>query len=186
MEKSLIERCIRKEPKAQYELYRALHHMMMGICTRYERNKQDAVATMNAGFLKILERIGERRPEVPFDAWARRIMINTVIDAFRRNKERKATETHDGPLESSDQADANDYLKNMEAEAFAELLLRLPPMSRSVFNLFAVDGYSHAEIATMLGMSEGTSKWHVNHARGILQRAILEVAHSRSATLAVK
>lgn len=186
MEKSLIDRCVRKEPKAQYELYRALHPMMMGICTRYERNRQDAVANMNAGFLKILERIGERRPEVPFDAWARRIMINTVIDAFRRNKERKTAETYDAPLENMDQAEANDYLKHMEAEAFADLLLKLPPVSRNVFNLFAMDGYSHAEIGAMLGMSEGTSKWHVNHARSVLQRAILEMAHSPSTTLAVK
>jgi RNA polymerase sigma factor (sigma-70 family) len=186
MEGTLIERCIRKEAKAQYELYKALYPMMMGVCTRYERNKQDAVAMMNAGFLKILDRIGDRRPEVPFEAWARRIMINTVIDAFRRSKQRKANESLAEPVESVDRAEVNDYLSNMEAEAFAELLLRVPPVSRNVFNLFAIDGYGHQEIAELLGMSEGTSKWHVNHARGILQRAILELSQRSSVKLAVK
>ena len=66
----------------------------------------------------------------------------------------------------------NGFLQRMEAEAFAELLLRVPPMSRNVFNLFAVDGYAHAEIATLLGISEGTSKWHVANARGILKKAL--------------
>jgi RNA polymerase sigma-70 factor (ECF subfamily) len=71
----------------------------------------------------------------------------------------------------------------MEAEAFAELLARVPAMSRKVFNLFAIDGFSHAEIATMLGISAGTSKWHVSHARQTLQNAI---ANMVSATTTVK
>jgi len=64
----------------------------------------------------------------------------------------------------------------MEAEAFAAMLLRVPTMSRNVFNLFAIDGFAHAEIAQMMGISEGTSKWHVSNARGILQQAIAQLA----------
>ena len=81
---TLIARCVREEPKAQYELYRALHPQMMAICNRYERNKQDAVARMNQGFLKILTNLDKRRPDVPFELWTRRVMINTVIDDFRQ------------------------------------------------------------------------------------------------------
>ncbi|MEO8068202.1 MAG: RNA polymerase sigma factor [Flavobacteriales bacterium] len=186
MDQTLIARCVRKDPKAQYELYRALHPMMLSVCARYERNKQDAVAMMNAAFLKILDRIGERRPEVPFDAWARRIVINTVIDAFRRSKQRKAVEVLDDVYDEGNTLEANDYLQQMEAEAFADLLLRVPPMSRNVFNLFAIDGHSHAEVAQMLEISEGTSKWHVNHARGILQRALAELAHSSTHKAALR
>lgn len=175
---ALIARCAKQESKAQYELYRALYGMMMSVCSRYERNRQDATARMNQGFLKILTHLDQRRPEVPFEPWARRIMINTVIDGFRRERERKAHEMLDTPPSQNAHVDVNDYLKHMEAEAFARLLDRVPPMSRNVFNLFAVDGYTHPEIASMLGMSEGTSRWHVANARSILQKALSHLAMS--------
>ena len=169
---SLIARCVRQEPKAQYELYRALYGTMMGICSRYERNRQDATARMNQGFLKILLNLDTRRPEVPFEPWARRIILNTVIDAFRKDRERRSLETMEVPPEDVGSTALNGYLLDMEAEAFADLLRQVPPMSRNVFNLFAIDGFAHAEIAALLGISEGTSKWHVSHARSILKQAI--------------
>jgi RNA polymerase sigma-70 factor (ECF subfamily) len=180
---ALIARCIREEPKAQYELYRALHGMMLSICSRYERNREDATACMNQGFLKILQNIRKKRPEVPFEPWARRIIINTVIDNYRKERERKSTETLDVPVEASSFSEVNEYLGQMEAEAFAELLQRVPSTSRKVFNLFAIDGFAHAEIAAVLGMSEGTSKWHVSNARSILQQAIAQLAVTNNSTI---
>ena len=174
----LIARCLREETKAQYELYRALYGQMMSICSRYERNRQDAVARMNQGFLKILTNLSKRKPDVPFELWTRRIMINTVIDDFRREKQRKEQEILDAPMDESVLADVNDYLRHMEADAFAAQLQRVPDMSRQVFNLFAIDGFSHREIADMLGISEGTSKWHVAHARQVLQQAIMRMART--------
>lgn len=177
---TLLERCARQEAKAQYELYRVLYPMMMSICTRYERNRQDAAATMNQGFLKILQHLGRRPDHVPFEPWARRVVINTVIDQFRRNKERMANEQLSDDLGDHDSSEVNAYLAEMEAEAFAGLLERLPPVSRHVFNLFAIDGFAHAEIAELLGISEGTSKWHVNNARTLLQKAIGAMAPQRT------
>jgi RNA polymerase sigma factor (sigma-70 family) len=182
VDESLIARCIREEPKAQYEMYRALYGMMMSICSRYERNRQDAAALMNQGFLKILQNLGKKRSEVPFEPWARRIVINTVIDGYRKERERKEQETMEQPLEQIPTAEVNDYLRQMEAEAFAELLECVPKMSRNVFNLFAVDGFAHAEIAQLLNISEGTSKWHVSNARGILQQAIARLAVTSNST----
>ncbi len=153
-------------------MYRALYGTLMGICTRYQRDRQEAMALLNQGFLKILLGLEKRRPEVPFEAWVRRIMINTVIDSFRAERERLATERTDVLPERAHAAIANNYLEQMEAEDFAQLLEQVPAMSRHVFNLFAVDGYPHAEIATLLGISEGTSKWHVANARSILQKAL--------------
>lgn len=180
---TLIARCVREEPKAQYELYRALHPQMMAICSRYERNKQDAVARMNQGFLKILTNLGKRRPDVPFELWTRRVMINTVIDDFRQQRMRKEQETLDAPMDNTDHAEVNDYLRHMEADAFAALLQRVPEMSRRVFNLFALDGYAHQEIADMLGISEGTSKWHVSHARQVLQHALVRKTTTTAKTV---
>ena len=99
-------------------------------------------------------------------------MINTVIDDYRKERERKSVETMDQRMEDLDTSNVNEFLVHMEVEDFAALLARVPPMSRNVFNLFAFDGFPHAEIATMLGISEGTSKWHVSSARSILQQAI--------------
>lgn len=179
----LLTRCARQETKAQYELYRALYPMMMSICTRYERNRQDAADRMNQGFLKILQNLEKRRPEVPFEAWSRRIIINTVIDVFRRERERRSTEILDQPVHALPGTEINEYLQHMEAEAFADLVQQVPPMSRHVFNLFAIDGFAHAEIAEMMGISEGTSKWHVSHARNILQQAIAKLAVASNSTV---
>lgn len=181
---ALIARCREHDRKAQYEMYRALYGMMMGICSRYERDRQEATARMNQGFMKILTQLDRRRPEVPFEAWARRIMINTVIDAFRRDKQRRELESGEPPQDQSGDPQVNDYLAHMEAEAFAQLLTRVPTMSRNVFNLFAVDGYAHHEIAQMLGISEGTSKWHVSNARSILQRALGALSKNNQRTVA--
>lgn len=177
---SLIARCIRRDRKAEHELYRVLYPLMMSICSRYEHNRQDAAARMNEGFLKVLKNLGKRRPEVPFEAWVRRIVINTVIDHYRKQRERKAHETMDAPMEMNAGSEVNDYLRTMEAEAFAQLLLQVPETSRKVFNLFVIDGYQHGEIGELLGISAGTSKWHVSHARQLLQQAIARMAGTQA------
>src|SRR5690606_23485143 len=106
---------------------------------------------------------------------------NTVIDEFRRDRNRKEHETMELPIEENHNASAvNDHLREIEAEAFERMLQSLPPMSRNVFNLFAIDGYSHAEIAEMLTISTGTSKWHVSNARQLLQKALIEHASHKA------
>jgi RNA polymerase sigma factor (sigma-70 family) len=115
---SLLADCIRKDPRAEHELYKTMYPMMMSICSRYERNRQDASARMNDGFLKVLLNLKKRRPEVPFELWARRIMINTVIDNFRKERERKAHETMDVPVNEHVGTEVNDYLRQMEAGSF--------------------------------------------------------------------
>ncbi|HRO39309.1 MAG TPA: sigma-70 family RNA polymerase sigma factor [Flavobacteriales bacterium] len=177
----LIADCIRRDPRAEHELYKALYPLMMSICSRYERNRQDASARMNEGFLKVLLNLGKRRREVPFEAWVRRIMINTVIDHYRKERDRKTHETMDAPMELSAGSVVNDYLRTMEAEVFAELLQQVPETSRKVFNLFVIDGYQHGEIGKLLGISAGTSKWHVSHARQLLQQAIARMAGAKAA-----
>jgi RNA polymerase sigma factor (sigma-70 family) len=176
VDQELISRCISEEPKAQYEMYKALYSLMMSVCSRYERNKQDAVAKMNEGFLKVLTHLQDRKENVPFELWVRRIMINTVIDEHRKDKSRKSIEVLKDDIDGAVEESVNEYLKDMESEQFEMMMMRLPEMTGRVFNLFAIDGYSHAEISEMLGMSEGTSRWHVAQARKELQDAILKEA----------
>ncbi|MCB0794876.1 MAG: sigma-70 family RNA polymerase sigma factor [Flavobacteriales bacterium] len=179
---ALINGCIHRDAKAQYGLYRALYPVMMSICLRYQKDEQEAAATMNQGFLKILQNLKKRPDHVPFEAWARRIIINTVIDAYRRERRRREAEVdlNEGSFDDHATNGVNDYLHDMEAEALEELMNAVPPTSRNVFNLFAVDGYSHAEIADLLGISQGTSKWHVNHARQLLRKVLAERTESRA------
>lgn len=177
---AVIERCERGEERAQYEMYRLLHPLMISICRRYTRDRQLAVSRLNAAFLKVLTQLDKRRPEVPFTLWVRRITINTIIDDLRHAKAITTLE-YDAPLDEVQvPAELNGYLEHMEADALQAMLLRVPEMSRHVFNLFALDGHAHAEIAAMLGISEGTSKWHVAHARSILRDAIAthQAAHT--------
>jgi RNA polymerase sigma factor (sigma-70 family) len=159
--------------KAQYALYRVCFPLLMAVCVRYKRDKQEAVSAVNNGFLKIINHLDRyNRDEVPFEAWIRRIMINTVIDEFRREKKWRELTVFTDQIERAypeEPIQWNEAEQNLNIQFLEKLLQRLPPMTQQVFNLFALDGFSHREISDMLGMSEGTSKWHVSHARQQLQ-----------------
>ena len=147
----------------------------MTVCYRYKKDKSEAESLMNQGFLKILTNLDKYSEAVPFEAWSRKIMINTVIDDYRKTKKDKETiEYADFQEPTYDQyyIDYNEADKEFNAEELKLMLLKLPDMSRKVFNLYAVDGYSHKEISEMLSMSVGTSKWHVSFARTELKKLI--------------
>jgi RNA polymerase sigma factor (sigma-70 family) len=159
--------------KAQYALYRSCFPILMAVCMRYKRDQQEAVAALNAGFLKIINNLDRyNREEVPFPAWIRRIMINTVIDEFRRDKNWRELTVFTEKIEQAypeEPIQWNEAEQKLNVQHLEELLRKLPPVTQQVFNLFALDGFSHKEIGEMLRISEGTSKWHVNHARTQLQ-----------------
>lgn len=147
----------------------------MGICIRYSSSREDAEDVLNKSFLKILTSISSYKEEVPFAMWIRRIAINTAIDVYRRqSRERKMMVLTDYQEEQFEASCSNDYLQKISAEQLDLLLARLPEASRRVFNLFVVDGYSHKEIAALLEISEGTSKWHVSFARAQLKQLVVK------------
>jgi RNA polymerase sigma factor (sigma-70 family) len=174
-DEQLLDECARGDRRAQYRLYSQCYSFMMSICIRYTPSRDEAEDLLNRSFLKILNSVGKRRKEVPFTLWVRRITINTVIDEYRKNKKANAqtelVDFNENPGEFEGAA-INTYLEKVEAEQLQALINTLPEMSRKVFNLFAVDGYSHKEIAELLGMSDGTSKWHLNNARTRLKEQI--------------
>lgn len=175
----LIEQCIRKERKAQFELYKKMYGFMMGICIRYTSNNEDARSLVNLGYLKILNNLQKKREEVPFGLWARRVMINSIIDEYRKNKKEKEFLEYQDFTDRDDDdylTDVNDAVKRMDVAEIQKFIDKLPNVSRKVFNLFVVDGYGHKEIADLLGMSEGTSKWHLSTAKQKLREDILNEA----------
>jgi RNA polymerase sigma-70 factor (ECF subfamily) len=172
IQEQLIKDCKRGDRKAQFQLYKSCFNVLMGVCMRYQKNEEDAKAILNQGFLKILNNLDKYQPEVPFIAWIRRIMINTIIDDFRKNRKVKELIEYQDFSENgtfNSMVDFNEADKRFDAENLELLIKELPPMSRKVFNLFAIDGYAHKEIALMLEISDGTSKWHLNFARKKLQ-----------------
>ena len=173
IEPGLITACIKKERRAEYELYKMTYSYLMGVCFRYTNSRENAEEMLNIGFLKILNNLEKYRPEIPFKSWIRKVMINILIDEFRKEKKHKENiEYVEEYYETRDYADQNAAISKMNVEQIHALIMKLPPMSQKVFNLYVMDGYGHKEIADMLNMSEGTSKWHLNFSRGKLKDMI--------------
>ena len=177
IEKQLRYDAQQGDRRAQYQLYQRCYNVLMSVCLRYRRSEDEAAAMLNLGFLKIVQNLKKYQENVPFEAWIRRIMINTLIDDFRKN--RKVNEL----IEDRDFSDTDD-LKGLvefntadlefDASQLEAMIRALPPMSMKVFNLYAIDGYNHKEIGQLLNISDGTSKWHLSSARSKLKDMILK------------
>jgi RNA polymerase sigma-70 factor (ECF subfamily) len=169
----LIQRCIKGERRAEYELFRITYSYFMSICIRYTHNQDRAKEILNMGFYKILSNLNGYQQDVPFKPWARKIMINTLINEYKKEKNHTANVRYvDSYFDSSDHADLNDAISRINVDQIYAFIAELPPASRQVFNLYYIDGYLHREIATMLNITEGTSKWHLNAARERLKEMI--------------
>lgn len=143
----------------------------MNVCLRYKNNEDDAAFLANEGFIKILSNIGKIDASKSIISWMKRIMVNTAIDDFRKNKKYAGTlsmTNHEFEEVHSLSEEAN--LEFESAEFFQSLLNQLPRATNNVFNLYAIDGYSHKEISVLLEISAETSKWHVKQARKRLKK----------------
>jgi RNA polymerase sigma factor (sigma-70 family) len=144
----------------------------MAICRRYALNNYDAADVLNAGFLKVFTHIGKYDPEKPFKAWIGRIMTNTAIDQYRMNLK---FSDHEDVTTYENIGDTHVVSNDLDYQDLLVLVQGLSPAYRTVFNLYAIDGYSHEEIATLLNISIGTSKSNLFKARQKLQERILAV-----------
>jgi RNA polymerase sigma factor (sigma-70 family) len=137
---------------------------MMILCLRYTRNEDDAVEVLNDGFLKALFQIAQYDAAMAsFYTWLRRIMINTAIDFLRRHHSYHDMEAISGVHEEG--SIENEALSKLGGEDLLRIIRQLPAATRLVFNLHIIDGFNHKEIASMLQISEGTSRWHLSEAR---------------------
>jgi RNA polymerase sigma factor (sigma-70 family) len=176
----LIALCIKHDRKAEYELYRLSYSYLMSICMRYSKDKDTASEALNMGYMKILKNLAAYNPQIPFKAWIRRIMVNTLIDEYRKNKRERDKLTYvEEYFDNSDFSEVNEALSKISYNQLLEQINLLPEATKKVFNLFAIDGYSHKEIGELLMISEGTSKWHLNAARQRLKEYIENSVLSR-------
>jgi len=167
----LIRGCIKQDRKSQKMLYKAFYGFSMGICLRYAGNRDEAAEVMNQGFFKVFTHIESYDLARPFKAWLGKIMMNVSIDFYRANLKMAYTEDLDSAEHISD-GDLVD--KNLNYHDLLRMVQQLPQAYRTVFNLFAIEGYSHDEIASMLNINVGTSKSNLHKARQKLKVMILK------------
>lgn len=159
--------------RAQHTLYKYCFSLLMPVCFRYTKNEEFAREELSQAFVKIIFGLKKYNPEVVFDAWARKITVNSVIDNYRKNKKHLHHDDVDDVItEYKIKQHSNPTEDKMGYDEIIELLEQVPEKSRMVFNLYVIEGYNHKEIADMLGLSEGTSKWHLSTARKLMQDLI--------------
>ncbi len=171
----IIAGCQRGDTRAQKDLYELFGPKMYGICLRYGGNEADAQDVLQDGFLKIFEKIHQFENKGSFEGWMRRIFVNTALEKFRGQY--KVINIQDGWREGLNDS-YEDINSNITAKELIKLVSDLSPKYRTVFNLYAIEGYSHKEISDMLGISEGTSKSNLSRARLILQDKIKQLYSS--------
>ena len=168
-EHDLIEGCLLGNPIMQKKLYDQYAPKMFGICMRYAANSEDAKDILQDAFVKVFVNLGKFKGTGSFEGWMRRVFVNTAIEHYRKKNQLYAISENQEENISNHEVSALDAL---EADDIIRLISELPNGYRTVFNLFAVEGYSHREIATMMNISEGTSKSQYARAKAWLQEKI--------------
>jgi RNA polymerase sigma factor (sigma-70 family) len=171
-ETELIEGCQRQNREAQHALYRTYSGKMYALCCRYVKDRIEAEDVLVTAFTKIFERISQYKGEGSFEGWIRRVMVNESLTYLRRNKN-MYLETDIG--EAAYEPDYHKLENQLEAEDLLKIIESLPVGYRTVFNLYAIDGFTHQEIADQLGINENTSKSQLSRARALLQKKLLEI-----------
>lgn len=166
-EAQLIHACLQNDRNSQRKLYQAYAGRMLVVCMRYVQNQAEAEDILQEAFIKIFQNLDKFRAESSLGSWIKRIVINTTINQIRAG------------IHFKDMSDVQDYenqipdnhssIEGIQFQELIEIIQKLPKGCQAVFNLFAIEGYKHHEIAQMLNITEGTSKSQYSRAKAILQ-----------------
>jgi RNA polymerase sigma factor (sigma-70 family) len=173
----LVTRCKANERKAQELLYKQFAAKMLGVCSRYATDRMEAEDMLQNGFIKVFGKIADYRGDGSFEGWMRRIMVHSSIEYYRKNH--KMMQLVDLDEAGNHSADNPLATANLGAQDLTLLIQQLAPGYRIVFNLYAIEGYSHKEIAAITGITEGASKSQLSRARGILKDKIIKMEGER-------
>lgn len=167
----MISGCMANHAGAQQLLFDRYSKKMMGVCLRYVSNYEEAQDILQESFIKVFQKISSYEGKGSLDGWIRRIIINTALDHFRKNKDYRFQQE----ISEEEHAIATEMnvMENIQVKELLTIIQALPAGFRTVFNLYAVEGFSHKEIGEMLGISESTSKSQYSRARMHLQKHIL-------------
>jgi len=169
-ESLLIAACLRDERWAQKELYESYYGKLLAVCIRYSNNYEDARDILNEGFVKVFRYLERYQVGTSLESWMKRIMINTSIDFYRKEIRHRSEDIDTAQYKV---VDDKDVISNFTAQEILKSIQKLPPAYRAVFNLYAIEGYSHKEVAESLGITESTSRSNLVKARTKL-KALLE------------
>jgi len=174
--KKILKRCLKKDRRAQFKLYHRSYGFLMSICMRYQKNRDEAEALLNEGFLKVLLNLDSYDFDREYQAWASTIMIRTAIDQYRAEKSYQQNtdlQEDEAVLErESLSAKHMRMVHEMTQGEIAELIQSLPDSLRLVFNLYELEGYQHQEIADMLDISLRSSKRYLKQAKNTLKERL--------------
>lgn len=171
-EEEIIAGCRKGKAAAQRKLYDRLAPKMLGVATRYVSDREEAEHIMIGSLIKVFEKLDQYTGEGSFEGWVRRIVVNDCLMYLRKNKT-MSLDLEIGPEGNSPNLHVME--DQLEATDLINMIDGLPVGYKTVFNLFAIEGYSHAEISEMLGISENTSKSQLSRARKWLQKRLLAI-----------
>jgi RNA polymerase sigma-70 factor (ECF subfamily) len=173
MDEQLVKECIKKDIRAQKQLYEKYAPLMMSVCLRYVKDREIAQNLLQDGFIKLFDKIHTYSGTGSFVGWMRRIFVNTALEYLRHNDVFKYSTDVDAAydIESEDESPVD----KISADELMKCIEELPHGFRTVFNMFAIEGYSHAEIAEQLGIQESTSRSQYARARTLLQQKIMKL-----------
>ena len=175
------EGCLRNERKEQEALYRALAPKMLAVCMRYANDKDEAQDILQEGFIKMFNNVHKYRGDGNLEGWIRRIIVHTAISRYRKRKPMVLVEDM---AENDLDVSASNNANNLEVNDLMKLVQQLPNTYRSVFNLYAIEGYSHQEIGTKLGITELLSRTTLYRARNILKEKLMQLTNTEQYYLA--
>lgn len=162
----LVRECLKLKPGAQRQLYEHYAPAMLGVCYRYTKSITDAEDVLQDGFVKVFKYLHQFKAEGELGAWIRRIIVHTALNYLKTNRRYQTDLVFDDmPLHP---VSTDDPIIRLQTKELSELIRQLPTGYQTIFNLYAVEGYSHLEIAAMLGISDGTSRSQYARARALL------------------
>ncbi len=168
-EETLVEKCRKNDSKAQRALYDRYASKMYAICTRYIKDSSEAEDILITGFMKVFEKLEQFQMQGSFEGWIRKIMVNECLGYIRKNKNMYL----EVEIEKADREPDYQLLHtSLEEQDLLVMIDQLPMGYKTIFNLYAIEGYSHKEIADLMGISENTSKSQLSRARIHLQNLL--------------
>lgn len=167
----IVEGCLRNERLAQKRLYDLYAGRMAAVCMRYVGDREDALDLMHDGFVKVFTNLKQYNGNGSFEAWMRKVFVNVSLERLRKNDALRGSEDVTGETFQMDSGDVS-AIEKMSADEIMQLINELPVGFRTVFNMYAVEGYSHQEIAEKLGINEASSRSQFSRARAVLQEKI--------------
>ena len=172
----IIEGCINGDRKSQQKIYETFYGKMLGVCIRYTKEREDALDVLQDGFMKVFTNIKLFGNTGSLEGWIRKIMVNTAIDFYRKNKKSltfaNSEYVEDNAEDIKEEENPDEAYLNISPNEIMEAVQQLTPAYRTVFNMYVMDGYTHKEIGQQLGINEGTSKSNFAKAKMNLKKTL--------------